>query len=162
MLLFVVSFFVAPVSPVVLVLFASWILFVLADYFILFGSARPTIERVIADRLSNGDDNKVTLKIRSGSPFRTRMQIIDELPVQLQERNFIIERSFAPKQLKHVSYTVRPVARGEYQFGHVRVYIKSMLGFLKRRHVTLLSSPLLSLSAITLSMVGLAEPNKIK
>ncbi|MEO5984314.1 MAG: DUF58 domain-containing protein [Ferruginibacter sp.] len=134
-LLFVGAFFWPPVFPAIQMLFTFWLLLVITDYLMLFGSARPTIERVIADRLSNGDDNKVTLKIRSGSPFRTQMQIIDELPIQLQERNFFISRSFGAKQQKYVNYIVRPNARGEYQFGQVRVYIKSLLGFLKRRHV---------------------------
>ena len=94
----------------------------------------PLVQRILSDRLSNGDENKVKLKIRNQMNFPVKMEIIDEVPEQFQQRNFSIQRSFGAKQQKHIGYSLRPSSRGEYHFGQTRVYISSFLGLLLRRH----------------------------
>lgn len=133
-ILFVAAFFISilfPLALVLLILFSGVVLF---DYFILFSSKPPSVQRIMPDRMSNGDDNKVTLKIRNNARTRTTMEIIDELPFQFQQRDFILTRVLAPNQQKHVSYILHPASRGEYYFGKTIIYAASTLHFLQRRH----------------------------
>lgn len=133
-ILFVAAFFISLLFPIAVFLLFIFCLVVVADYIMLFSARSPVVERMMPERMSNGDDNKVTLKIRNRAGFRLRMDIIDELPFQFQQRDFIIKRDFLPRQQKHVSYTLRPSTRGEYFFGKTVVYTSTILHLLKRRH----------------------------
>lgn len=133
-LVFILSFFLSWLYPLAQVILAVYILLLLVDYVFLFFAGRPpAVNRIIQDRLSNGDENKVVLRIRNRMSFRVHMDIIDELPEQLQVRDFILQRSFAAKESRDISYRVRPTERGIYAFGKVILYAKSSLGLLARR-----------------------------
>lgn len=72
-------------------------------------------------KLSNGDENEIVLTIENLYSFPVNVSIIDELPFQLQERNFLIQTSLRPAAQKSFSYKVRPVERGEYHFGKLNL-----------------------------------------
>lgn len=110
--------------------------FILAiiDYFFLFIIAKsPIVKRIVSDRLSNGDENKIVLKIKSRMKFYVEAEIIDELPEQFQARDFILKRSLLPAEEKQVSYSVTPKERGVYEFGNTLMFISSRLGLIQRR-----------------------------
>lgn len=120
--------------PFVKVIFWVFVLLVLADYVFLFLLGKPpAAERLMSDRLSNGDDNKITLKINNRMNFPVKMEIIDELPEQFQARDFSLTNQFLPKQERNISYTVKPKERGVYNFGRILLYTSSLLGLLIRR-----------------------------
>lgn len=132
--MFLLSFFEQSLFPIVKIVWKAGLLLVLADYIFLFFSKRaPGVQRIMSERLSNGDENKVMLKISNRMRFPVSMDIIDELPEQLQERNFVLKRSFASRQEKTISYTIRPTTRGVYEFGSVILYVRSGLGLVIRR-----------------------------
>ena len=135
MLFFILAFFFEAIYPVVLVMFFLLLLSALIDYFFLFTAKPPSVIRIMSDRLSNGDENKINLKIRNRMKFRVNMEIIDEVPPQFQLRDFKIIRSFRPLQQKYINYLLRPSSRGEYHFGQTRIYVSSPVGLIKRRHV---------------------------
>ncbi|MEP7110199.1 MAG: DUF58 domain-containing protein [Ferruginibacter sp.] len=133
--LFIVSFFL----PVIFIVPNTgwWLVVVLSviDYTFLFlMSKAPIARRITAERFSNGDENKVTLQVTNSMRFEVEMEIIDELPVQFQKRDWILKQRFKPGQEKNISYSLRPTERGEYHFGNIILYTKSMLGLIKRRH----------------------------
>ncbi|MEO7766301.1 MAG: DUF58 domain-containing protein, partial [Ferruginibacter sp.] len=66
--------------------------------------------------------------------FEVEMEIIDELPDQFQKRDWWLKAAFKAGEEKNISYTLRPVERGEYHFGKIILYIQSRLGLLMRRH----------------------------
>lgn len=133
--LFVASFFYKPILQLPKVLLTVFLVLVFIDYLFLFiVSKSPTAKRLIADRLSNGDENKVELQIINKMPFTVRMQIIDELPVQFQKRDWQLNHQFAAKEQKNIIYKIRPVDRGEYYFGDIILYVQSLLGLLMCRH----------------------------
>lgn len=132
--LFIVSFFVPEIFAYVKILFFIFIVLILIDYIFLFLTSKPpSAKRITADRFSNGDDNKVELQVKNNMQFRVDMEIIDELPIQFQKRNWNLNNRFNAAELKYISYKLRPVTRGEYQFGRIVIYVSSMLGLLKRR-----------------------------
>jgi len=133
--LFIVSFFVPTTfiaAKLVLLIFTA---LVFIDYLFLFVlSKAPLAKRITADRLSNGDENKVELQVKNNMRFRVDMEIIDELPVQFQKRDWKLNYRFTASEQKNIIYNLRPVTRGEYEFGRIIIYVKSLLGLLKRRH----------------------------
>lgn len=132
--MYIVSFFYAPFETVPDILIFVFIALVLIDYIFLFvvGSTMQA-KRLIADRLSNGDDNKVELQIKNTMNFAVNVEVIDELPMQFQKRDWALSYKLRPEEQKNVVYNLRPVERGEYHFGRIIVYVSSQLGFLKRR-----------------------------
>ncbi|MFT3679747.1 MAG: DUF58 domain-containing protein [Ferruginibacter sp.] len=97
-------------------------------------SRLPEAKRIMAERFSNGDDNRVMLQITNTMRFTVDMEIIDELPEQFQKRNWVLYSRFKGGEQKELVYTVKPTERGEYEFGRILLYIKSMLALVMRRH----------------------------
>jgi uncharacterized protein (DUF58 family) len=132
---FIVSFFYTPVAEFPKIFLAVTTVLIVIDYLFLFViSKSPSAKRLIADRLSNGDDNKVELQVINRMPFTVKMEIIDELPVQFQKRDWVLTHRFAANEQKNIIYKLRPVDRGEYNFGNIILYVQSQLGLLMRRH----------------------------
>jgi len=133
--LFAVAFFVPEMFITVKTLLMVLTALIVIDYLFLFvfGKA-PSAKRLTADRFSNGDENKVELQVKNNMLFTTDMEIIDELPVQFQKRDFKLKHRFKAGEQKNILYKLRPVSRGEYEFGRIVIYIKSLLGLVKRRH----------------------------
>ncbi|MBP6023139.1 DUF58 domain-containing protein [Ferruginibacter sp.] len=133
--LFVLSFFYKPLLQVPKILLAVFVILILIDYLFLFIMSRcPAAKRLTADRLSNGDENKIELQVINRMPFTVIMEIIDELPVQFQKRDWKLTHRFAAREQKNIIYKLRPVERGEYHFGNIILYVRSLLGLLMRRH----------------------------
>jgi uncharacterized protein (DUF58 family) len=61
--------------------------------------------------------------------------VIDELPLQFQQRNFLLKLKLRPGESRELTYHLRPTERGEYHFGQVQVFIRSLLGFIERKFV---------------------------
>ena len=133
--LFVLSYnftWLFVIAQIVLLLF---VILVLLDYFILFSRKNSlSAQRIMRDRFSNGDDNKVNLVIRNRYPFRAAIRIIDELPVQFQKRDFLIEATVGGNSEQTLEFILRPKERGEYVFHDIRVFVKSPLKLVIRRY----------------------------
>ncbi len=117
------------------ILFLVSIILVLVDYiFLFFLSKAPSAERITPDRLSNGDDNRLEMQVKNNMQFTVNMEIIDELPEQFQKRDWRLKHRFKAGEQKNIIYKLRPVERGEYHFGRIILYVKSLLGLVMRRH----------------------------
>jgi uncharacterized protein (DUF58 family) len=132
--LFIVSFFFPAVAIFPKIVWYVIIVLVLIDFIFLFISAAPLAKRTMSERFSNGDDNKVSLQITNTMAFDVSMEIIDEQPVQLQKRDWLVKENFTPNQQKTINYIIQPTQRGEYYFGNILIYVKSKLGLVLRRH----------------------------
>ena len=133
--LFIASFLYPVIFLIPKILFWVFIILVIIDYLFLFiFSKGPSAKRLMADRFSNGDENKVEVQVKNNMPFVVDMEIIDELPVQFQKRDWKLRHRFKPREQKNILYKLRPVERGEYHFGRIILYVRSLLGLLKHRH----------------------------
>ncbi len=105
----------------------------IADIALLWHRRAITAERLLSTRFSNGDDNPVTINVGSTYPFPVRIEVIDELPFQFQQRS---DTSYFLLFTSHFSVdsTLRPTRRGVYSFGHVLVYASTRLGLVERRY----------------------------
>jgi uncharacterized protein (DUF58 family) len=134
-ILFIFSFFFPVLLQLPLVVLLSLAALIFFDYIFLFIAGKaPSAKRIMPERLSNGDENKIELQIKNYMPFVVDMEIIDELPVQFQKRDWVLIHRFKANEQKNIVYTLRPIERGEYNFGRILLYVKSLLGLLMRRH----------------------------
>lgn len=134
-LLFFFGYFYSPLFFAAKVALIGFITIILIETFIIFFRGKSIYaERILADRLSNGDENEVKIILTNNYTFDIKVKLIDELPIIFQIRDFEIKSDLQPHTTKIFSYFVRPVKRGEYQFGSLNVYASTMLHIISKRY----------------------------
>jgi len=107
---------------------------VLADIIILFNpKVRITCRRVVPNLFSLGSENGIRVELRNKYKLGLKATLVDELPSQFQQRNFSVKLQLPSEETYTINYTLRPTVRGEYSFGKVHLYLRSMLGLVERR-----------------------------
>ena len=81
------------------------LIFLVLDILILF-FAKNGIEgtRIIAEKLSNGDENEIKININNYYTFAISVKVIDEIPYQFQVRNFEIKQKIIASSQKEINY----------------------------------------------------------
>ena len=92
-------------------------------------------ERILSDRFSIGDLNKVIIRINNYYGFPIHTSIIDELPVQFQERKWIRKAKIGRNDQFQLVYSLLPASRGEYIFNDIIVFAHAPLQLVKRRFI---------------------------
>jgi len=132
--LFLLSFFFPWFGDIPVVFFCGVCILLLIDIWLLYRQNKGMFARRIApERLSNGDENQISVYIESYYPFAVDVEIIDEIPHQFQKRDVLFKTDLTSRQHKMLNYLLRPTKRGEYEFGALRVYVKSPLKLVSRR-----------------------------
>lgn len=120
--------------PLVKTAFLLFMVVCLIDGVLLFNNAVVlTAERETTPVLSLGDDNPIRLTFHNRSGQKLRVEAIDELPEQFQIRDFSLNFSLPALGKHEHTYHLRPLARGEYHFGHIHLYVTTTIGIIKRR-----------------------------
>jgi len=134
--LFVGGYFLPMLAAVAKAGLYAVILLVVIDGLLLYRTDKGiTARREMAERLSNGDDNEIKIHLANAYRFTVAADIIDELPFQFQARDRVIKMALAAGEVKTLTYSLRPVERGEYHFGAINVYAASPLGLVSRRFI---------------------------
>jgi uncharacterized protein (DUF58 family) len=132
---FVVSYFfpvLFRVAGMVLLLLA---VAVLIDALLVYSKKDGFFaSRFTAGRFSIGDDNKVLLQLDNKYSFPVNASIIDELPVQFQERSWLRKVKMGSHEKQDLEYLLKPATRGEYIFESINVYVHAPLQLVKRRY----------------------------
>ncbi|KIO77212.1 cell division protein DivIC (FtsB), stabilizes FtsL against RasP cleavage [Pedobacter lusitanus] len=131
--LFLFTFFLPWLGDLPYICFGVLILLIFIDLALLFRSRGIFLRRDLPERLSNGDDNELSIYVESFFTFPVSIGIIDEIPFQFQKRDLWFKSSLKAGEHKTITYALRPVKRGEYIFGQTRLYVKSPLGLISRR-----------------------------
>ena len=132
--LFIFAYFFPTLYSIAKIYCISICILILCDYIFIFFRKNPLdATRKISNRLSNGEDNLVEIVLENKLPYAINIEIIDELPPQLQERNFAIKKSLSANEMASVKYSLNPVERGEYNFGDIVILLQSKLGLVLRR-----------------------------
>ncbi len=133
-ILFIVSYLVPELFGITQTLLLVLFGFTLLDVIILY-SLKSGIqgERICPEKLSNGDENPITISLKNNYSFAVKTTIIDEIPIQFQKRDFSIVQKLKPSSSEHFNYTLRPTERGEFWFGKLLVYAQSPLRLVARR-----------------------------
>lgn len=106
----------------------------MVDYLLIFNQKNGILaQRILPEKLSNGDENPVKIDIKNNYPFKIDIRVIDEIPFQFQKRDFFINKQIEPGRNTYFQYTLEPKERGEYHFGSLNVYVSSPIGFVSKR-----------------------------
>ncbi len=106
------------------------------DIFILYNTKKGIeVSRFLPERLSNGDENKVSLSLKNLYPFVAHLSLIEELPFQFQKRDFFFDQQLQKNEEKSIHYNLRPTERGTYLFGHVNLYANSPLKLATKKYI---------------------------
>lgn len=111
--------------------------FTLIDILLLFAQNK-TVEasRETPEKLSNGDENEIIIRIKNNYTFPIYSRIIDEIPFQFQVRNFNVKRRINAQSKDEYKYFLRPTERGEYFFGNLNIYASSPLRLVSKRYIS--------------------------
>lgn len=132
--LFIFSYFISALLVIGKLLFAALLVLLLSDALILFLNRKGIYSyRVTPNRLSNGDDNEIKIFLENNYSFKILCEIIDEIPFEFQIRNLSFKLNIEPATTRIFTYTLKPVKRGEYNFGSTNIFVASPIGFVIRR-----------------------------
>lgn len=120
------------IAKVVLVIIAALFL---TDIYLMYKTGEVAATRSSGDYFSLGDENPVEISLNNQFPFKTNLEVIDEVPDQFQWRDKKFTTALTPDQNEVIRYELRPVTRGWYQFSNVLVFAESPLGLVQRRMV---------------------------
>ncbi len=133
--LFLISFWFEPLYPFTWILVAILSVLLLTDLVTLYKGPSINAERHLPEKFSNSDENLVKLSIKNNYGFKVHSEVIDEIPVQFQKRDFL-RAAVIPAQAKiDLEYYLKPLQRGEYVFGNLNIFISTQLKLVKRRFV---------------------------
>jgi len=133
-ILFLVSFTLSGIYPLAIIFLVAFAVVCIIDYFILFSNAiRLRSRRLLPKVFSLGDKNPVTIEVQNLSKLALNAFIIDEVPIELQERDFGFQLNLGSNERKRIKYEVQPNTRGSYAFGKIHFLISSFIGLLDRR-----------------------------
>lgn len=135
-LVFVLSYFFPILLPAARLLTLALAVLCLIDLVLLY-SIKKGIEglRGTPEKLSNGDQNRISISLRNNYRFMINLEIIDEIPYQFQVRDFSMKSKISSGEEKHFQYILKPVERGVYIFGKLRIYAGTELNFFNRRYI---------------------------
>lgn len=130
----VVAYFIPPVWYLAMLLLVLLVILSFTDTLLLFAKGKAlVVERHTAERWHLGEDNVVSLSVENQFGMPVHLEVIDELPVFFQKRDFML-RYQLPKEGKFIKqYDLKPLERGAASFGNINVFVMSPLKLLKRR-----------------------------
>lgn len=121
--------------PVIQALLGLGLIATIGDAVFLFNrNMQIHCNRELPGLLSLGWSNGVHLWVWNETDVKLSLTIIDELPAQLQLRDFRMQETLEPRTTRQLDYEVTPVSRGNYTFGATRIFCQSPLG-LAERHI---------------------------
>jgi uncharacterized protein (DUF58 family) len=105
-----------------------------ADGIVLYLSGNTILaNRFVHNQLSLGDEQPVKIKVFSKMRIPVFLEVIDEAPYQLQLRNLKLKTQLNPGETKSLSYLIKPLDRGIYEFGNIHIFISTPLNLIQRR-----------------------------
>ncbi|RZS93324.1 DUF58 domain-containing protein [Aquimarina brevivitae] len=133
---FILSYFYINLFEIAKLLLTIISISTVFDGILLYGKKNPIkANRILPEKLSNGDHNTIEIHLQNTYPFKNQIKVLDELPIQFQERNFELKTTLNAGKEKKLTYTVRPTERGNFTFGRLNIYSKSPIGLLSRKQV---------------------------
>lgn len=134
--LFIISYFIPALYRIGLLILFLLAIAITIDALILFIKKDGiNAERLVSERFSIGDENPVHIRIINNYGFKIKASIIDEIPIQFQERKWLRKIHIEPLTEYILDYSLVPDTRGEYLFNNINIYINGPLGLVKRRYI---------------------------
>lgn len=133
---FVLSYFFPGLFRIAGLILLLLAISIIVDSLLLFSKKKGVLaKRNTTDRFSIGDPNKVALHVDNKYAFPVRISVIDELPIQFQERSWIRKTKIDANGSSDIEYHLQPTSRGEYVFNDINVFVHGPLQLVKRRYI---------------------------
>ena len=133
--LYVFSYWFNNLFGITNILLLLLVLVFFVDALVLFrASGKIKAVRELPEKFSNSDANELPVLLENKYPFAITLDIIDEIPVQFQKRDFSKVIEIPARETRSFVYSLRPTERGEYTFGHLNVYASTKLKLVRRRY----------------------------
>ena len=124
-----------PLLYVGIALLVALMLYTFYEYQLASRAARDLqMGRRVQSRLSLGDDNIVEVRAVNRSAMPLTIRVLDELPVQLQDRDFGFDVPLSAGAERNLEYVVHPLTRGRYAFGQLFGYVSVGRRLIERRY----------------------------
>jgi uncharacterized protein (DUF58 family) len=134
-LLFIVSFWIPALFIVSRLIFTIFLGYCAFELYNLFQNTHGIVGRRSAPtKLSNGDQNDISIEIENRYDLNISTIIIDELPVQFQYRDSYWNLEIPARERRKFTYFVKPLKRGNYHFGALVILVSLHLQFFRRRY----------------------------
>ncbi|MCS7076507.1 MAG: DUF58 domain-containing protein, partial [Bacteroidia bacterium] len=126
------SFFWAFLLLIAFVIILAWAVFTLIDYRLIPDKDSFEISRELAEKLSLGDPNQITLTLHNKTKRLWKGYLGDNVPMLLQIRDAIFFFSIQGNEQISFCYTITPRERGKYEFEAVNLRIIGILGLVRQ------------------------------
>jgi len=110
-----------------LIAFGALVVLMVLDHWLSRRLAQVELRRYVAERLSLGAANKVTLEISNRCRLPLALLVKDDAPWEFEASRREHHLHLAPYEHVVVSYTVTPRGRGDFDFGDLHVRGRSLL-----------------------------------
>lgn len=130
--MFFIGHFIAVFIPIAKLSILLVISLVVLELILVY-SSKIIAERILPEKFSNGDQNTIKYRLQSLYQFPVFIEVFDDLPVQLQIRDFKFSLTLNKNEVKEKTYEIRPVKRGVYHFEFINVLCYSKIGLIQRR-----------------------------
>lgn len=132
--LFMLSFSFEWLFLISQLLLAVLVLTTATDVFLLYRRKNNfSAVRQVNAIASLHNEHWVELRIKNASQNNLSVRVIDELPYQLEQRDFKMKCNIGAAKAKKLSYSITPSVRGSYDFGHLNLFGSSVLNLVSRR-----------------------------
>lgn len=133
---FAISFFQPVIFQIGVLILLLLSISILADVILVYSKKSGIkADRIVGDRFSISDDNKVLINLKNNFSFPVQVSIIDEIPVQFQGRKWIKRAKIKSETQYELNYTLKPLTRGEYVFDNINIFAHGPLQLVKRRFI---------------------------
>jgi len=132
---FLISHWISNLYTIAWILTLIFTVLLVVDVMLLFGLKKGfDAKRILSEKLSNSDENPISILLENKYQFQVFVNVIDELPSQFQKRDFEHFLFIEANEKKTFDYMVKPVERGEYVFGVLNVFVSSRLQMFSKRY----------------------------
>jgi uncharacterized protein (DUF58 family) len=111
--------------PSIVALVAFIVTLIYDGYTVRKLSSQMNGTRVVTDKLSLGDVQHITYVLRNENEELVKIDLIDELPAQMQYRDKIATLSINGRDNRTIVHQIKPLTRGKYNFGCMYAFVSS-------------------------------------
>lgn len=132
-LLFLLQFLLPQAGVAALAIDGVLLAVLVADYFMTVPASALSVQRAVAERLSIGRDNQVTIEVFSQAKESLKLRLRDSYPLPIDADVQEFDFELAPNSKAILNYNLKPVRRGAFEFGDIAARYKSRFGLFWRQ-----------------------------
>lgn len=126
------SFFWSFLLAMAFMIIFTWAVFAVIDYRLIPNKEKFEISREMAEKLSLGDENEITLSLKNKTKRYWKGFLGEDVPEFFQIRDAIFSFAIQGNAVQTFTYTITPRERGKYEYKTVHLRILGILGLVRK------------------------------